>query len=123
MYYLFLDDIRQPEDVLNYIKEPRRSSLYDMYISNRWEIVRSYDEFVNVLTQKGRPDFVSFDHDLGDVTNPEREMTGYDCAKYLVEYCMVNDEFLPRYFIHSQNPVGRSNIEHALKAFYQYFQK
>ena len=39
------------------------------------------------------------------------EKTGFDCAKWLVDFCHDNDVPFPRYTIHSMNPVGRLNID------------
>ncbi len=38
------------------------------------------------------------------------EKTGYDCAKWLVEYCMNKGVKHPPYMVHSMNPVGKQNI-------------
>ncbi len=38
------------------------------------------------------------------------EKTGYDCAKWLVNFCMDNNLELPEYYAHSMNTVGRRNI-------------
>lgn len=73
--------------------------------------VRSYSEFVTFIEQNGLPDFISFDHDLGE------EKTGYDCAKMLVEYCLDRQITLPYFAVHSQNPVGKQNIESLLGNF------
>lgn len=67
--------------------------------------LRSYAEFVSHITQNGLPAFISFDHDLG------LEESGFDCAKWLVEYCMDHYQKLPDFLVHSQNPVGKENIE------------
>lgn len=45
------------------------------------------------------------------------EKTGYDCAKWLVEYCINNNKSLPKYAIQSANPVGRENINSLLTNF------
>ena len=74
-------------------------------------LVTSYDEFVSFLKEHGLPIFISFDHDLGE------GKTGYDCAKYLVEYCLDHFKTLPDYKVHSQNPVGKENIEKLLENF------
>ena len=73
--------------------------------------VYNYEEFVEYLERKGLPDFISFDHDLGE------DSSGYDCAKYLVAYCLEHQRSLPDYQVHSQNPVGRENIERLLENF------
>ena len=82
MKKLFLDDIRNPPD-------------------SSWDVVRSYDEFVSYISLNGVPDFISFDHDLGDAVP-----TGMDCAKWLVE----TERLLPNFAVHSANPPGRINI-------------
>ena len=38
------------------------------------------------------------------------EKTGYDCTKWLVNFCMDNNLKLPDYYSHSMNTVGRRNI-------------
>lgn len=73
--------------------------------------VRSYAEFVTYIETNGLPDFISFDHDLGLQEN------GFDCAKWLVNYCLDNEMELPDFTVHSQNPVGKKNIESLLNNF------
>lgn len=107
-YYLFLDDERKPLSV----------KWVDLPAAN-WVIVRSYDQFVDMITKRGLPAFVTFDHDLG----PESmaavikgevyrgcEKTGLDCAKWLVDCCIDVHVPLPRWMVHSLNPIGRENI-------------
>lgn len=126
MYYLFLDDERDPLDV-TWVNLP----LYN------WTIVRNYREFVSHIEKNGLPKFVTFDHDLAIEHYPfmeptatalkadcipyeiYKEKTGYDCAKWLVEYCMENRKFLPEYAIHTKNPVGAENI----RCLFRNFQK
>ena len=60
--FLFLDDIRNPSDVGNYI----RASLAELFSKENWIIVRNYKEFCNYIEKKGVPNVVSFDHDLAD---------------------------------------------------------
>jgi hypothetical protein len=117
MYKLFLDDERDPYKV-TWVQMPL----------GPWEIVRSYDEFVKTITNKGLPSFVAFDHDLADehyrrsMYNPDRhysnyytdgtfkEKTGYECAVWLVNYCIDNNTDFPQYVVHSMNPIGKENI-------------
>ncbi|HUH26208.1 MAG TPA: cyclic-phosphate processing receiver domain-containing protein [Flavobacterium sp.] len=73
--------------------------------------LRSYAEFVFYIQQNGLPDFISFDHDLG------LEESGFDCAKWLVNYCLETNLRLPEFEVHSQNPVGKQNIESLLNNF------
>ena len=72
-------------------------------------ICRNFSDFVNlVTTTKETISFISFDHDLG-----EKQPTGYDIVKWLVDYDqyhdIINENF--SFFVHSQNPVGKQNIE------------
>lgn len=121
---LFLDDIRIPVDCINYM-HPKIGKEVAEYKYN-WAIVRNYEQFVTYILSEGIPDLVSFDHDLapehyidwdrGIVDSAEFvEKTGVDCAQYLKIYCGTNDIPLPKYFIHSMNPVGAANIKHILK--------
>jgi hypothetical protein len=115
-YYLFLDDIRNPEDV-TWVSLPKVE----------WTIVRSYKEFTTIIKKKGIPKFVAFDHDLSvyhydnyhgidaagrviiDYSRFE-EKTGYECAKFLVDRCIKKKVKFPEYVVHSMNPVGAKNI-------------
>jgi hypothetical protein len=130
MKKLFLDDIRIPKDCANGLVP---SSLNKFYWDVDWFIVRSYNEFVNWIMENGLPDFISFDHDLADVhytidysdinwpySNPDNEKTGYECAKWLGEYCMDNKVGIPNYVVHSQNPVGKMNINSYLQNVKKY---
>lgn len=113
-YKLFLDDERIPANV-TWVPEVF-SSPFD------WVVVRSFNEFVKQIEENGLPSVISFDHDLaiehyneGLAGLPPRkdykEKTGYDCAKWLVEYCMDNKKKIPEFYVHSMNPVGRENIK------------
>jgi len=90
--YLFLDDLRNPEN-------------------QDWHIVRSYNQFVDYILKNDLPCVISMDHDLG------LEKDGYDCIKFLVHYIMDNfmlqnkEVTLPVILVHSMNPVGKENIE------------
>jgi hypothetical protein len=119
-YNLFLDDFRHPYDCVAYM--PNKA----IYAKLKWEIVRSYDEFVDYITKHGLPAIISYDHDLADehydgdmydgveAYNKKyaefKEKTGLDCAKWVVDYCMDNEKDLPEYVVHSMNPAGGKNI-------------
>jgi hypothetical protein len=113
---LFLDDIRLPIDCLAFIKSSKIDT--QIYLNDTWAIVRSYDEFIAWIERHGLPDFISFDHDLGLSQDPNLEKkNGLTCAKWLVNYCMDNDLIIPEYIVHSQNPVGKVNIQGYLEGF------
>lgn len=119
---LWLDDLRNPFIDLEG-KVPK--------IDGTLEWVLNYEQFVQWIEKFGLPDVISFDHDLADEHyTPEyfwddyeeskkyqewkskdyKEKTGLECAKWLVDYCMDNNKELPKYYVHSANPVGADNI-------------
>lgn len=105
---IYLDDVRTP-------------------IDKSWVVVRSYDEFVNKVTEIGLEniELISLDHDLGDTAMEEwhrnvrhnytldynniTEKTGMDCAKWLVEQWMEGKPVMDVY-THSANAIGSANI-------------
>jgi hypothetical protein len=111
-YNLFLDDVRLPNHV----------TWVDLPANQHYSLVRNYQEFVDLITLRGIPKFVTYDHDLADkhyghgLKNDDipydqyAEKTGYDCAKWLVDYCMKKGVKHPPYVVHSMNPVGKQNI-------------
>jgi hypothetical protein len=114
-YNLFLDDFRFPEHTAFYMAQ----EYHDQYQLRNWEIVRSYDAFVDHISTKGLPDLISFDHDLAfehyDASTwhsdqQYKEKTGYDCALWLVNYCKINGYTIPPSLVHSQNPHGARRI-------------
>jgi len=108
-YNLFLDDIRVPTDV-KWVKLPKV----------KWEIVRNFDQFVEKIEKDGLPEIIAFDHDLafdhynidnGSFFPPSHiEPTGYDCAKWLIQYCSDRQLSPPIYYVHSMNEIGKQNI-------------
>lgn len=126
-YNLFLDDIRQPQQVGNYILPIELRSLYRLEL---WKIVRNYSEFVKHIEEKGLPDMVSFDHDLAWVHyDPDRAKesfeyypeTGYDCMKWMINYIQDNKLEPPRVLVHSMNPEGAKNIQKLFNNFLRHY--
>lgn len=134
-YNIYLDDWREP---IHTILSVKPTELKQVISCNEWDIVRSYNEFIDKIMKKGLPDIISFDHDLGPdtyfVKNQkliadlseikidydrylDHELTGYHCAQWLANYCMDNFKPLPRYVIHSDNEVGSENIRSYLENF------
>ena len=88
-WWLFLDDERFP-------------------VSDGWLIARSFESARDLVLEKGLPEFISFDHDLG-----RESKTGSDFAQWLIDHMLDNGLRFPlkfSYQIHSQNPVGSVNI-------------
>ena len=131
MKRIYLDDVRTP-------------------IAEDWIVVRNYDEFVSKVTEIGLGEIetISLDHDLGDSAMNEyftnvspnykldyeniKEKTGYDCAKWLVDYFYeINPDRIemsrtkknktkpkfPLVVVHSANPIGAANIEGYINNF------
>ncbi len=83
---IYLDDVRTPYD-------------------KSWTVVRSYHDFIHIINSSfDKIDCISFDHDLGDT------FSGFDCAQFLIKYCMDKQKIPPQTYSHSSNPVGRENI-------------
>ncbi|MNK09878.1 hypothetical protein D3C87_278620 [compost metagenome] len=101
-YRMFLDDERYPA-----MKDA------DM------QIVRTYDQAVEVMEARGCPDYISFDHDLG-----EESLEGIDVATWMVNRDLDSKgAFIPHgftFYVHSQNPVGKQNIEGILGSYLRF---
>lgn len=92
---LLIDDMRSPSQVTT-----------DTLIT----VSRTYESGLYALKNLGPWDVLYLDHDLG------QEETGYDIAKFLEEHT----KFLPKeVYCVSDNPVGRSNINLAIKNAYK----
>lgn len=113
---LWLDDVRDPlkDDwlVFSPIEQP-----FDVV----W--VKSYEQFCYTILLNGLPDAICFDHDIQSFDKLGNEKTGYDAAKFLVNYCIDNNKELPLYNIQSANPVGKENIDSLLKNYIKYVEK
>ena len=74
---------------------------------DEWFIARDFNEACALVAKMGMPDFISFDHDLGDGPS------GAAFADWLIG-CMLNKNWkFPKdfdYSVHSMNPVGAKNI-------------
>ena len=100
---IFLDDIRKPEQYVN----------IDQNIVFCAASLVDFIEALNKLYSKyNRIDEIWFDHDLG-----ENAGTGFDCAKYLVDFCIQHNMAIPEYHIQSDNLVGKQNIDSYLRSF------
>lgn len=116
MKYLFLDDERMPGDVTWLLIGGVGSWGAD------WHIVRSMEEAIKWVEENGFPDVISFDHDLGaehyamDYSNKK---TGYDFAKWLVDYDMSTNSMPPgfKFTVHSKNPIGAENITRYINGY------
>jgi hypothetical protein len=103
---MFIDDERNPADAI-------WAAWHKDYINGfvNFVVVRTKMQAIQAIFDHGKvaPNFVSFDHDLGD-----GESTGYDIARWMVDADMDKIISIPagfEFYVHSQNPVGKKNIE------------
>jgi len=93
-YTMYIDDLRTPIKDFDYI-------------------ARSFEEAVEIFKKYGVANFISFDHDLGMV-NGKICKSGFDIVKWIVKNDLNKEYKIPLDFsfkVHSQNPVGKKNIE------------
>ena len=95
---LFIDNHRFPSEI-DWMEDDSR-----VYIVEDWDIVRDYDEFVNYIDATGVPSVVSFGYKLS------KNKTGYNCAEYLIEYCIRYDVMPPVQLCHSKHKSGKKKI-------------
>lgn len=131
-YNLFLDDNFYPNEISNITKDEKSRNRYRKY---KWIVIRNYNDFVTYISENGLPDIVSFDHDLAPehyeyVLSDENwgkddslitidydvfeNRTGYHAAEWLLEYCYNKSLNLPIMMVHSQNKIGKKNIENLI---------
>lgn len=116
---LWLDDVRDPHqnNWLRYSPIPKPFNVV-------W--VKRYRDFISHIEENGLPDAICFDHDIEDFhisKSTYKEKTGYDCAKWLVDYCLDTEEELPLYNIQSSNTAGKENIDKLLQNYNEYNRK
>ena len=132
---LWLDDIRNPfvgDWLMQYAPQFAYGEGETIWVKN-------YDEFTDWINVNGLPHTIGFDHDLGqDIANEKvsmgmskrksrrekrTEMSGFECAKWLVDYCIDTDVELPHWTIQSANPVGADNINGILNGYKKFRNK
>lgn len=101
---LFLDDLRSID------------MIYDKSMEPEFDIVRSYDAFVEYIQQNGLPAFISFDNDLGLDESGEVAPDGFAAAKWLVYESGLDLRNLS-FYVHSANPVAAEQIRGLLNNY------
>ena len=104
---LWLDDKLNPDD-------SRMDWLAYSPVGREVEVIwiKNFYEFRNWIELNGLPDGICFDHDLGS-----RDYNGYDCAKWLVNYCRNKKLQLPLWASQSPNPEQKVRINRFLKKY------
>lgn len=100
---LILDDERLCSDI-TWMKYPHMRAT---------AVVRNPKDFIRyIITDLDIIDWVSFDHDLAWYNKNGRDITGYDCLKWLCRYLDRHpDKPIPQVFFHSKNPIGVANMK------------
>ena len=101
MYKIFFDDLRTVDMVY---KNPED---WD------FEVIRNIDDFKNTILDKGVPEFISFDHDLGKDDNGN-VVDAYQALKWMV-FDLELDLRNMDYKIHSANPLALEKIDCLIK--------
>lgn len=122
---VFLDDERKHEDVtwVNYNEEFSDVLLF----TNAHDFMQWVDNLFGVTPYTLDNLVFSFDHDIQSFDQWNREQTGYDCVKYMIDdlmYCDCNEPFDVNdlvYYVHSKNPVGKENIITYIENFKKHF--
>lgn len=83
---IFLDDLRNAPD-------------------DTWTTCRTAEDAIRLLAT-GKVSHISFDHDLGE----ESVRNGNDVAKWIERAVDEQWILVPKWQVHSMNPVGRQNI-------------
>ena len=100
-YKLFLDDLRNVQMV------------YKNLTDDDFIIVRNFHDFKTIILEKGLPELISFDNDLGLDENDQIAEDGYACAKWLVYESGIDLRDL-KFNVHSANPVASQQIQSLL---------
>lgn len=82
-----------------------------------WVVVRSSKDAINCVKTYGMPSEIAFDHDLGG------DDTSMVFLRWLYNRIAYDGFRFPegfKYSIHSQNPVGASNIKHLMDTLIEY---
>jgi len=103
-YKLFLDDLRNVP------------MIYPQLTNDDFVVVRTVEDFKQVILEQGLPELISFDNDLGLDSNGEVADDGYAAAKWLVYESGLDLRNL-QFKVHSANPVAREQITGLLENY------
>lgn len=105
-YRMFLDDLRDPHNI-------GLDKTADLFV------VRTVQDAIKMIEDKGVPYKIYFDHDLGEDSNGDSP----ELVKWLIEKDLDGYIDIPKDFsftVHSGNPVGSKNISSALNNYLEY---
>lgn len=112
---------KDPEDALEWMI--RSSSINRVFLDDArdvpeegWIGARTAQEAISLL-EAGSVGVISLDHDLGEESNG----TGMDVINWIESKVHEDDNWEPPHmYVHSANPVGRANMERAIKSIMRY---
>jgi len=93
--------------------------VYKNLTDDDFVIVRNFHDFKKVISEKGLPELISFDNDLGLDENDNVAEDGYACVKWLVYESGLNLRDL-KFNVHSANPVASVQIQSLLENYIRY---
>jgi len=121
--YTNVEDLRQVENYLTEVRELKSFKLwldddarkpdmedfrYPPLEDTSWVVVTSVQEAKDLCTKYGAPDQMSLDHDLG--MEDGKCYTAMDFLRWL-EGKLEDGTPIPKWTVHSRNPVGAENIK------------
>ena len=118
---IFLDDERKPTDVTwvePHVLYKNNSPQFVYIVRDFSEFKQEVDAAVRVFKSSGWKLVYSFDHDL-QCFEDGKEITGYDCLKYMLNVYHEQNIPTPVCVFHTQNPVGKENM----KCYYENYKK
>jgi hypothetical protein len=116
---IFIDDERDPSENDKFDVIIRNSSdalyLFNTFIKSQNPIIKTlWKSYFDLIGDFEKISYISFDHDLGQDSE-----NGLSIAKSLVDvdidFNILADDF--KFYVHSQNPVGKENIEKYLSQY------
>ena len=102
MWKLYLDDLRDPSHT--YGEAFVRGEVEAEFAPALWVVARSTEEAKKLVLDRGMPEVMSLDHDLG---GQDRAM---DFLVWLAREYWDGSQPIPMVVVHSANPIGSENL-------------
>ena len=74
--------------------------------------IKSHNQLMIHIVLNGLPQLICFDYDLG-----HNKRTGYDSAKFIIDYCCQHNYNLPDWITQSKNVTGNKQINDLLNTY------
>lgn len=106
-YVLFLDDLREP-------------NMFFFGDDANIKIARNIQEAKEIIFEYDMPNFLALDHDLGMVDGKIETVSEF--LDWLIDLALDWKVAPPQYNIHSDNPVGKKNLEAKMNSWQKVFE-